>query len=162
MKCECCKISEASVHVKQAFNGEARELHLCEECATRNGIDIQSPMGLTDFLFGIEVQQEGKRAVSEKACPKCKWSHGDFRKNTRLGCPACYKMFADELVAVLGDFQKGHRHVGKVPASAQLGVRLSSLERQLRDAVTGEKFEEAARLRDLIRDLKAEREAVES
>ena len=43
---------------------------------------------------------------------------GDFKKNGRLGCPACYESFAEELQQILAGMQCGPTHNGKLPRHA--------------------------------------------
>lgn len=69
----------------------------------------------------------------------------------------CYKTFNDELMPIIRRIQKGTQHTGKVPkrAGAQFKIyrEIENLKAQLRMAVEREAFEEAAELRDRIREL---------
>jgi len=80
----------------------------------------------------------------------------DFKKTSRLGCPACYEAFAEELTPLLAAVHKGTHHIGKVPAGAahDSPAEIVALQKQLNEAVAGERYEEAARLRDVIRQEK--------
>lgn len=154
MKCELCKKNEATVHLKQASDGKVREVHLCEECAAEKGFDVQSPLALTDFLFGLEIQQQTEPDGIDEACPNCHMRRSDFRKTSRLGCAQCYETFSDELTPLLAEMQKGSQHVGKAPKSEKILGEIASLRRKLDEAVASQNFEEAARLRDAIRGMK--------
>jgi protein arginine kinase activator len=83
----------------------------------------------------------------------------DFKKTSRLGCPACYEAFSEELAPLLGAMQKGTQHAGKVPASEKVTTEIEGLKKALERAVAAQDFEEAAKLRDRVRDLKASRPA---
>lgn len=154
MNCEFCKKNEATMHFKQAYNDQVKEVHLCQECAEENGFDVQSPMSLTDFLFGLEVQEEVGPGGPDKECPNCHIHRSDFQKTSRLGCAVCYETFSGDLTPLLADMQKGTQHVGKVPASERISVGIVSIQRDLDEAVASQNFEEAARLRDAIREIK--------
>lgn len=165
MQCGFCNSNEATVHFKQVCDGKVKEIHLCEECAAKNGFDTQSPMSLTDFLFGMEVQSEGSfgqevEPGEDKACPNCRMRRSDFRKTSRLGCAVCYEVFSDELIPLLADVQKGSQHVGKTPVqrvlrtSEKISAGIASIQRKLNKAIAAQDFEEAARLRDAIREMK--------
>lgn len=156
MKCECCLNSEAVVHVKHASNGEVKEIHLCGECAAKKGFNAPlTGMSLTDLLFGIEIEKEAETPAPDPACPGCHMRRSDFRKASRFGCAVCYDTFAEEVQSCIAEYQKGSRHTGKAPArqAARLGIGL--LRKRLEAAVAAQDFEEAARLRDRIRELSA-------
>lgn len=153
MKCQRCQQKDATVHVKQASDGEVQELHLCAECAAHKGFQAPSQMGLPDFLFGIEVEQvEGATSSEDPSCPVCHMRESDFRKAQRLGCAACYEAFRGMLTPYLQDMQTGESHVGKVPVSERRRVECAALQGRLNEAIDAQNFEEAARLRDAMRE----------
>lgn len=158
MQCEICKQNEAAVHLKHAINGEVREVHLCSDCAAKNGFIAKvSPASLTDFLFGVETQRKAEAATPDVTCPNCHMRRSDFRKTSRFGCSTCYPTFAEELAPLLDEFQKGRKHVGKVPVSEKHAAALAELQRQLDAAVQAQNFEDAAKLRDAMQALKKDR-----
>lgn len=154
MKCEICQENEAAVHFKQVVNGSVRELHVCQVCASENGFDVQSPMALTDFLFGLGMPDTEVDGTLEKTCPSCSLTLSAFRKRSRVGCARCYETFFEELDPFLKAMHGADRHVGKVPAGEKLTAEIISMQRALERAVSQEDFEEAAKLRDAIHNLK--------
>ena len=155
MLCECCQEHEATIHLTQVINGKSRELHFCEACAEQSGLNVEGVMSLPEILFGMGTPQpEGEG--QDKSCPHCHLRKIDFKKTARLGCPRCYESFAEELTPMLSAMHKGTQHVGKVPAQARAGMeasaKLADLQKQLADAVKAENYEEAARLRDRLRE----------
>ncbi|NQU40259.1 MAG: UvrB/UvrC motif-containing protein [Lentisphaerae bacterium] len=157
MKCEICECNDASVHFKQVCNGQIKEMYVCEECAAENGFDLQSPLSMPDFLFGAGLQQDKQAASKGKTCLVCGSTGKDFKKRSLLGCPSCYEAFAEELSPYLRAMQKGVRHVGKAPAGEALTAEIAAMQQALERAVSSQDFEEAATLRDRIRDLRAQR-----
>ena len=158
MLCECCQQHEATIHVTQVVGGKSRELHLCESCAEESGLNVQNVMALPEVLFGMAGSAEEDKESAARSCPQCHLRGADLRKTGRLGCPQCYRTFAQELAPMLAAMHKGTRHAGKVPShgGVTLGAadeRVADLRRQLAEAVRDERFEEAARLRDRIREL---------
>lgn len=159
MRCECCQQHEATIHLTQMIDGQSRELHLCEDCAEESGLNVQGVMSIPEILFGMgsapEADGEGGKS-SGKSCPHCHMRACDFKKTGRLGCPRCYETFSAELGPMLAAMHKGSRHAGKVPASLKEGLEkdalLAGLRKQLEDAIRKEQYEEAARLRDRIRE----------
>jgi protein arginine kinase activator len=79
----------------------------------------------------------------------------EFKAAGRCGCPHDYQVFREPMLPLLERIHRGVRHVGKVPphaiTHAALQTELRHLRQQLRAAVECEAYEEAARLRDLIR-----------
>ena len=164
MKCEICKEKTATVHFKQVCDGVAQEMYLCQACAAKKGFDVEAPVGgLTEFLFGLGAPKHGGKPPSDdKACPACHMRRSDFQKTSRLGGPACYDTFAADLAPILEEMHRGGVHLGKVPAGATRDSRLSALKGALDRAVAAQNFEEAAQLRDRIRELNAEPPASEA
>jgi len=158
MKCEICKQNEATVHFKQVSNGAVREMYVCKDCAAENGFDVHSPMALTDFLFGVGMSAHVEAEGDDKACPSCRLRRSEYRKSSRLGCELCYETFADELSPLVAAMHKGSRHVGKVPAAERVTAEIAALQQAMRRAVAAEDFEEAARLRDRVREFAAAHE----
>jgi protein arginine kinase activator len=153
-KCQLCKTHEATVHFKQVVEGEVRELNCCQACAAKNGFDVQSPMALTDFLFGLGMQDGGSDDEEDLACPRCGLRQAAFLKASRLGCARCYETFAEDLAAMLQDMHRSVRHEGKVPARERASAEGAAIQKAMERAIAKEDFEEAATLRDRLRELR--------
>jgi protein arginine kinase activator len=155
MLCESCQQHEATIHVTQVIGGNSRELHLCEDCAEETGLNVQTVMSLPEILFGMSGTDEAAKAL-DRRCPRCHMRGSDFKKTGRLGCPHCYEAFSQELQPMLAAMHKGVKHAGKTPAREQkvmeIASRLADLRKRLEQAIGNEDYEDAARLRDLIRE----------
>ena len=171
MLCEHCNEQEATVHLTQVIDGEVKKLHLCEACAAESGFDVHGTMSVTDILLGMGGQPSAPATSEnlERSCPVCHLRRSDFKKAGQFGCPSCYETFSDELRPLLKAIHRGDQHTGKVPARegarVRMSARLSTLRQELDAAVAAEKYEEAARLRDQIRECQraiAEDEGAES
>jgi protein arginine kinase activator len=83
----------------------------------------------------------------------------EFRAEGRLGCPHDYEVFRAGLKPLLERIHRSDRHVGKSPRHYSPNpvreTELIELRSQLRRAVEAEAYEEAARLRDLLRQKEA-------
>ena len=167
MLCDLCKQNQATVHLTEIVDEQMSEMHLCEECASQKGAQMESHFGLSDLLAGLA--DFGKTATSEetgeaKTCAVCRLSYEEFRKIGRLGCSACYETFKDSLGSLLKRIHGSTQHVGKVPhrpagqptAHPAPAMRpkneLAELRRKLAQAIDQEAFEDAAKLRDQIRE----------
>jgi protein arginine kinase activator len=159
MLCDICGKKPATVHLTEIIDEQMNELHLCEECAHQKSAQMESQFGLGDLLGGLaefEKPAQEKEAVSLK-CPKCGLSYADFKKIGRLGCAECYVTFKKYLGPLLKKIHGSSIHLGKSPLrGARVSKKRPDLE-ELRDklqrAISSEAFEDAARLRDQIREL---------
>src|ERR1019366_7921690 len=158
MQCSICKEKPATVHLTQIVGDKMQKLDLCEDCAKTKGVNDPSGFALADIMLGLGAAQEVEQAVgTDLKCPRCGFSQADFKKSGRLGCPECYKTFAEGLSGLLKTMHKGTRHIGKAPealrATRDTVDRLKSLQKKLAKAIDTEDFEAAATLRDEIKTM---------
>lgn len=158
MLCMFCKQNPAKVHLTQIVGDKMQKVDLCEECAKQKGVNDPAKFSLADLLLGLGASQEIAQAGGgeEIKCPNCGFTQADFKKAGRLGCSQCYLTFAEGLEGLLKSMHKGTKHVGKVPfamrQSRELSDRLKTLQKKLDRAVSLEDFEQAASLRDEIKE----------
>jgi len=89
--------------------------------------------------------------LAELACPDCGIKYMEFRASGRLGCPRDYWVFSKGLTPLLQRFHGATRHVGKVARRREGAMERLGMRTRLREAIQKEEYEEAARLRDLLR-----------
>jgi protein arginine kinase activator len=163
MKCECCNEAEATIHLTQVIDGEVKKMNLCQACAQKNGVDLNSPISITDVLLGLgnqSIESMTKPDLSEfdLSCSRCQMTRAEFKKRARLGCPECYKAFMGELSAITQAMHHSRQHVGKIPArqgnAARVTARIAALQKDIETAIAKEEYEVAANLRDKIRAIK--------
>jgi protein arginine kinase activator len=164
MLCDICAKNEATVHLTEIVNEQITELHLCEECAQQKSMQMEQQFGLSDLLAGLadfELPVQTPEKISAE-CQNCHLTYKDFKKIGRLGCSECYKYFRKYLVSLLKRIHGSSQHLGKLPvklagANADKTKKkvdtLPELKEKLQKAISSEEFEEAARLRDQIRQL---------
>jgi protein arginine kinase activator len=162
--CSACQKAPATIVIMDLSAGAVTgQQHLCAPCAEGLGVvakKAQLKMSaelLEDLLGSIQGKSRGRR---ENACPGCGMTSLDFKQKGRLGCPRCYETFRAELVPLLQRVHEAQSHRGRLPGgrtpappSAPVPADpLADLRRRLEDAVRGERYEEAAQLRDDLRD----------
>ena len=164
MTCDVCKQGQATVHLTEIVDDQMTELHLCEECASQKGAQMESHFGLSDLLAGLAdfgKQLETEEVVGQK-CANCGLTFEDFRKVGRLGCSECYKIFKTSLAPLLKRIHGSSQHIGKSPSPQALDElktnnkhtqELEQAKQDLAKAVKNEEFEVAAALRDKIKFL---------
>ncbi|MCF8018112.1 MAG: UvrB/UvrC motif-containing protein [Vallitaleaceae bacterium] len=164
MKCEKCQQREATVYLNQTLNGETKEVHLCEVCAKENeGILFNDGLSFQQFLSGLLKNNKSPQIKSvDLTCPKCGMTFGDFKTKSKVGCAHCYKVFDTHLQPIVKRLQGSLYHTGKRPSKLnqkiQLQNKMETYESDLKIALMKEDYEQAAVIRDLIKDLKKEAE----
>ncbi len=159
--CQSCKQNAATIHLTEIHDAEKRELHVCEACAQSQGIAPgpllpSLPTMLASLIKG--GKPAGGAAPPAAPCPTCGITFAEFREKGRLGCPNDYEFFAEHLTPLLEKIHGATAHRGRLPqgagaASSSQGEQLLRLRAELQQAVKGEQYEAAARLRDEIRRL---------
>jgi len=152
--CDVCG-APAVFHDTRVFNGKTKTVNLCEEHAIAAGVEIgphSITISLTPASLGDLV------STTQRKCPDCGMTIRAYKEKSLLGCPECYVTFEDQLLPVIASLQeKRTQHVGRTPrrASADIDRHISirRLLTQLERAVAQEAYEEAADIRDTLRDL---------
>lgn len=161
-KCQICG-KRASISLTQIINGQISELALCEECARKNGLFDPQTLTFAEKFFPEELKAKMDKLVRDLSermeeaaekrpetndilvrCPACGFNLSTFRKTGRVGCADCYTVFASELAQESG--------CEEAPGNETPDERLQ-LERELREAIEREDYEQAAILRDRLKNL---------
>ncbi len=118
---------------------------------------LEAPASLASFLNHFASPAPDDEPV--EPCPECGFQLVEFRRQHRLGCPQCYRHFRREILPVLSSYHRHASHLGKIPARAGTTVsrqgEMTRLRVALEKAIRQENYEEAARLRDTMRNLTA-------
>jgi protein arginine kinase activator len=179
MLCQSCNAHPATVHVTEIVhpdpgsaesNGSTavdasapgpaiQEQHLCEGCASAAKLP-QMPAVLKKTLpelYQLLQASKRQRRESSVSCPECGMTLLEFRQRGRLGCPKDYEVFAPHLRELFERIHGATRHAGRAPGldaeAVQRIQRRTRLEQELETAIREEAYEQAARLRDELREL---------
>lgn len=169
MLCQNCQQRPATVHLTKIINFAKTEMHLCEVCAKAAGNELGIIFG-TNFTFqnliagllgdsSLELEQQPSigKALS---CPNCGLTFSDFKNTGLLGCGECYRHFKTGLDPLLKKVHGSITHTGKVPhrtgGKVRIKKEIQDLRIQLQQAIQKENYEQAANLRDKIRQLEKE------
>jgi protein arginine kinase activator len=158
MLCQNCKKRTATVHLTDLVQGDKRERHLCEECASTEGITVKQHISINDVLNSFLSSQSSIQSLANIKCPECGMTFMEFRSKGVLGCPNDYDVFNQALESLIERAQGGAtRHTGKAPGQeVELDPeqqKKMEMQRALREAVEREDYEEAAQLRDQLKEL---------
>ena len=164
MTCNLCGTQEATIHLTEIVNNQMIEIHLCESCAQEKGTDFKTHFQMGDLmssLMGGEKPAKGLEKRLAGKCPECGMTYEEFGKTGRLGCPYCYETFAKFLMPLIKRVQRSLQHIGKRPQQAFSGQTpapayvsdLKVLQERLKKSIQSEAFEDAAKIRDEIRQI---------
>ena len=157
IKCSLCG-KPATVHLTQIINNKVHKVDLCEACAQAKGVTDPSGFSLADLLVKPDLEAGEGAGEGGLVCPNCGFTQQDFKKIGRFGCPTCYEAFRPLLMPMLPSMHKGSVHTGKIPQRSldrrSIYDRLTKLEMELDIAIKSERYEDAARFRDEIRQIK--------
>lgn len=163
MLCQKCGKNQATTHIKAVANGKLVEYMLCSDCAREMGYGNL----LSHFSFGniLESFFDDIHADSER-CPACGATFEDITHSGKVGCSKCYEVFYQKLYPTIQRIHGTTVHKGKTPGKSALVVpaqkkeiavsAVSPIEQkklQLKNAIAEQRFEDAAKLRDEIREL---------
>jgi protein arginine kinase activator len=160
MKCHSCS-NAATVHLTDIVDGHKKELHLCQACAEQQQLLKHQDLNLSAILQAVIGQHISPLTddLARLTCPACGIKYMEFRAEGRLGCPHDYEVFRAGLEPLLERIHRAARHVGKKPRHGRRQTawqaEMVELRQQLRRAVETEAYEDAARLRDRLREKEA-------
>lgn len=183
MKCDNCGKDNANVRYLRSINGIREEMNLCEECSKKLGItdmDFSMPIDFSNFLGGFLedftnsdlLPMIGKR--EETKCKGCNSTFEEIMNNGKFGCPVCYETFESQIDEIMNKLHGKNRHVGRIGKADKVKVdnefskiknekqeenkptekdKLAELKEKLKELVREEKYEEAAKVRDEIKEI---------
>ena len=160
--CQRCGNRPATVHVTEvAAAGGHSEAHLCSACCQDAGwAPVLPPPAVSELVAPAPAAAADEvDAGDDTACPTCGLAFADYQQVNLLGCAHDWIRFAEPLRELVQRWHGAERHVGRRPgdvAPAAGDARRAELAAELTAAVAGEHYEEAARLRDLLRRLEGQ------
>lgn len=171
MLCERCQERDATIFYTEIINGVKSEHSLCSECAKE--IDFGDEMPFAELLSGVlgayaGVEAEKKQdAMGQVICPSCKMSYREFIQKGVFGCEDCYGIFEPLIRENIKKIQGSDCHTGKKPSYnsnlqkeekkenfAETEDDILIMKERLKEALSIEDYEEAAKLRDEIKAVK--------
>lgn len=166
MLCQECQKKPATVHLTKIVNNKKIEKHLCQPCAREleeMTISFEPAFSFHHLLTGLlgteGSSSTGREAAPEKdlQCSNCQLTYPQFCQIGRFGCSQCYQIFDSRLTPLFKRIHGSSIHTGKLPkrvgGAFKIKKQIDELRADLQRKVAAEQFEQAARLRDEIREL---------
>ncbi len=152
MLCEKCGKNNATVMYTQIINGQKSTLNICSACASQESIFDN---------FGSILSFGTRQSAQNTVCPVCNMTLSEFSRKGRAGCGECYNTFRTHASAMLKKIHGSAKHITDTPAVEKESPGksekaeksyLEKLKEELQDAISSENFEQAAVIRDKIRE----------
>lgn len=169
MMCENCGKNEANFRYTQIINGVKKEVRLCSECARKLGLDnIDIPINFTSFLgdFFNDYAESAllpSLKMDEAKCKNCGMTYNDFIDTGMFGCSECYDVFSNPIDSLLKNLHGTAKHIGrgakgegepiKEKVESKKLTKKEELEAKIEKAIKEERYEDAAKLRDEIKEM---------
>ncbi len=159
MVCDICHKNSATVHLTEVVNGKVNEVHLCQECASEKAEEIQKQLNVSDLISSLtEIGGLSKKSFAAIICGGCGMSYEEFQKTGKFGCGKCYESFREPVTQLLRKIHGSTQHKGRFPtikkdSRIMLQARRDELKKYLGRAISLEEYEEAARIRDELREV---------
>lgn len=167
MLCDNCGKNEANIKFTQIINGKKTEMTVCEECAQKLGIinmNFEMPIDISNFLGDLAEYSENPEFMpfnlsKELKCNKCGMTYEEFLNNGKFGCEECYKTFENKLDILLKRIQGTEKYIGRTAnhnennkvEEIKSDNKMEELQKQLKQAIKDERYEDAAIIRDEIK-----------
>ncbi len=163
MLCEKCHKNTATTHIKTVINGVVTEQNLCGYCAAMSGYSKFVNNGFASMLSSLFGDELATGTIKEVRCECCGTRFSDIAESGKMGCSECYAAFKNKLIPYLKRVHGTTEHIGKRPSDKSAGLiavssasKIDKLREQLLEAIKKEEFENAAKLRDEIKELEGE------
>ncbi len=162
MLCTKCNLRIGKIEIQRNEDGQTVNYILCDQCAkTFEDYDLETSFSDNDLLTSlIESVQRSPLQVSyilTTTCSSCGMTYGSYRKTGRVGCSKCYDAFKEKITPLVQELHRSAVHVGLSPKNYNdyetVKRKIMSLKTELKNAISKEKFEIAAGLRDEISEL---------
>ena len=88
-------------------------------------------------LMGLIGLCSRRLTKEEKKCPVCGRTYSDFRRDGKLGCSECYKVFRGPVTETLRQIHPSTVHVGKIPSKSGEELKLKRKYETLKQELFG-------------------------
>lgn len=154
LTCQRCKTRPATIHLTEvAADGGHAEAHICSACSQElDWVPATPPPPIGALLAAAEAPAE----PAASACPACGLGFADYQQLNLLGCAHDWTGMGEQLDELVRRWHGAERHIGRRPGEAgpaAADAQRAAITAELAAAVAGERYEEAATLRDRLRRL---------
>ena len=134
---------------------------------------------LEDEMYDDEKFMPLFQKVKELKCDNCNMTYDEFINQGKFGCPECYNVFSSKIDTLLNRLHGSNRYLGRKALKGSIedngkikkeedkkneeskskdelsdSNKIEKLEEDLKKAISEERYEDAAKIRDEISSLK--------
>lgn len=163
MKCDGCKKNEAHLVLHMITNGQVATRSLCMECAKKAHDEMAQAFSTMGMAMTSMEEMRTEKVIEERdnlrlprmICASCRTAYEDIDGDTVFGCSQCYQAFHSQVIEYLSSLREQKQtlqtssqvlHVEPSP------VTENDLRERLSEALKAEDYEQAASLRDRLKE----------
>lgn len=162
IECSECK-KDLTVSYSQIVGQKMHQWKMCADCPV-----LEKKMGAEPVSGALSPREQNSKLLK---CPSCLTTQETLQTGGITGCAKCYEAFEDLIAKELGNLaalpptfnytgtKVEKLHLGKEPGKTRTlspSIQLIALNEALDETLLNEDYEQAARLRDQIKQLTEE------
>ncbi len=184
MLCQNCNKNVATFFYTETINGKTHSIALCDECKAKHDHAKHYNEGFGNFFqemmfpSSLFLSNAGPSFTSTvRRCPVCSASAAEIKSGKVELCRECYNFFKEDISSVLKAIHGSAKHVGRTPSYIKTEEspakgndrpekeisevkseenEYEKLKKELGIAISEERYEDAAILRDKLKELEKE------
>lgn len=155
----------------------------CSHKLGLDNINFNMPIDFSSFFGGLLEDEYNSpefmplfQQVKELKCDNCNMTYDEFINQGKFGCPECYDVFSSKIDTILkrlhgsseyvgrkalgannnneNSIEKKNTKVSKKEKTSDKESKINELQKELKKAISEERYEDAAKIRDEIAKLK--------
>ncbi len=156
----------------------------CSHKLGLDNINFSMPIDFSSFFGGLledEAYNDQEfmplfQSVKELKCDNCNMTYDEFINQGKFGCPECYDVFSSKIDSLLKRLHGSNKYMGRRALnstrqeekhaegntigdqqnkkSEKEETKLEKLQKDLKKAIAEERYEDAAKIRDEINNIK--------
>ena len=164
MKCDGCKKKEAALVLHMITNGQVATRSLCIDCAKKAHQEMTQAFstmgmamtGMEEMRGAVNEQSKESLRLPKMICATCRTAYEDINDETVFGCPKCYQAFHEGVIDYLSSIRGPEKKIEspkEQTSTMVMQVTEIELRESLNQALLAEDYEQAANLRDRLKEL---------
>ena len=153
----------------------------CSHKLGLDNINFNMPIDFSSFFGGLLEEEYNSpefmplfQTVKELKCDNCNMTYDEFISQGKFGCPECYDVFSSKIDSLLKRLHGSNEYRGRKALSSasnkentSIGAishnssekndsknsKLEKLQKDLKKAIADERYEDAAKIRDQIKEI---------
>jgi len=160
-----CFKAEPTIFFRCLIGKEPIDTFICKDCLKKTTGETTPLAVIGEEIVSVEqnvskLTESQTQQLKTMKCDKCGTNINDISNTGKMGCENCYYVFSDLIAMVDKDIHSDKEKIKKALNEDYKNKtwqgRINILEQKMSRMIKEEKYEEAAKLRDLINAMKEE------